>query len=262
MSVIDTTLIRCCTSLYELPLTSMLLGESFHPGGTALTKQLAEMALAGPDDRVVDVACGTGTTAHILALEFGAQVLGIDYSAVMIDRANRQWTSPDYRYRPSFCRGNVFQLPVATASQDIVFCECALCTFPDPVLALAEFFRVLRPGGRLAISDITIEKPVPTLLQNILARNICVAGAYALETYQSMIEDAGFSNIRTQPTNHVLFDMIECIERRLHLGEVILELEQLSFTNETQSARQTLIDARVFLSSGGAGYALFSARKC
>ena len=262
MSMREDTLSRCCSSLYELPLTAMLLGDSFHPGGIALTKRLAEMVLVGPDDCVLEVACGTGRTAHVLAQEFGANVVGIDYSAALLGRANQQGLSPDYRYRPRFCQASVLRLPIRTASQDIVFCECALCTFPDPVLALAEFFRVLRPGGRLAISDITIEKPVPTLLQNILARNICVAGAHALETYQAMIEDAGFSNIRTQPTNHVLFDMIECIERRLHLGEVILELEQLSFTNETQSARQTLIDARVFLSSGGAGYALFSARKC
>ena len=239
----------------------MLLGESFHPGGTALTKQLAEMALAGPDDRVVDVACGTGTTAHILALEFGAQVLGIDYSAVMIDRANRQWTSPDYRYRPSFCRGNVFQLPVATASQDIVFCECALCTFIDPMLALNEFLRVLKPGGRIALSDITIDKPIPAALQNILAHNICVAGAHSVKQYQSMISEAGFSTIRTKLTNHVLFDMIERIERRLELSEVMLELQQSALADESSNARQTLTDARDFLSSGGAGYALFSARK-
>ena len=261
MNVREDTLSRCCSSLYELPLTALLLGDSFHPGGIALTKRLAEMAFVGPDDRVLDVACGTGMTAHALTQEFGAKVVGIDYSASLIDRANQHGISPDYRCRPRFCQASVLRLPIQSASQDIVFCECALCTFPDPMLALVEFFRVLRPGGRLAISDITIDKPVPASLQNILSHNICVAGAKSVNQYQSMIAKTGFANIRAQTTDHVLLEMLERIERQLQLGEVILEMQRLKLPEQGPETRQTLVEAREFLSSGGAGYALITARK-
>jgi len=251
----------CCSSLYEMPLTTLLLGDSFHPGGTKLTQRLAEKVWVGPNDQVLDVACGSGISAHVLALEYGAEVFGIDRSASLIARAKESWTSPDYRFTPNFSQADVAQLPFQTDSLDVVFCECALCTFSDPMLALSEFLRVLKPGGRLAISDITIEKPVPESLQTILAHNICVAGAHSEAKYEAMIAEAGFTSIRVQETNQVLFDMIERIERRLNLGEIVSELQKLELPEETLGAGDTLNEAREFLSSGGAGYALFSARK-
>jgi arsenite methyltransferase len=69
----------CCATLYESDLTRFLLGDSFHPGGLQLTAQLGRMLGLGPACRVLDVACGKGTTAVFLAKEFGCEVFGIDY---------------------------------------------------------------------------------------------------------------------------------------------------------------------------------------
>src|SRR6266849_5982910 len=83
----DTTLVgseheqvkHCCARLYESDLTRFLLGDSFHPGGLKLTGQLGRMLGLSPASRVLDVACGKGTTAVLLAKEFGCEVFGIDY---------------------------------------------------------------------------------------------------------------------------------------------------------------------------------------
>src|SRR5712691_3346673 len=71
---------QCCASLYESDSARLLLGDSFHPGGLRLTERLGELLRLTPDDRVLDVASGKGTTAIFLAERFGCGVIGIDYS--------------------------------------------------------------------------------------------------------------------------------------------------------------------------------------
>src|ERR1700739_362343 len=70
---------QCCARLYESDLARFLLGDSFHPGGLALTGQLGRMIGLNPSSRALDVACGKGTTAVFLAKEFRCEVVGIDY---------------------------------------------------------------------------------------------------------------------------------------------------------------------------------------
>src|SRR5947207_507755 len=78
---------RCCATLYESDLARFLLGDSFHPGGLQLTRQLGRMLGLNPASRVLDVACGKGTTAIFLAKEFGCGVLGIDYGEQNVEAA-------------------------------------------------------------------------------------------------------------------------------------------------------------------------------
>src|SRR6516162_11424559 len=70
---------QCCARLYESDLARFLLGDSFHPGGLQLTGQMGRMIGLTPTSRVLDVACGKGTTAVFLAKEFECDVVGIDY---------------------------------------------------------------------------------------------------------------------------------------------------------------------------------------
>src|ERR1700758_3463268 len=78
---------KCCARLYESDLTRFLLGDSFHPGGLKLTGQLWRMLSLSPNSRVLDVACGEGTTAVFLAKEFGCEVLGVDYGNQNVEAA-------------------------------------------------------------------------------------------------------------------------------------------------------------------------------
>ena len=250
----------CCALFYELPLTTLLLGESFHPGGNRLTRQLAEQTLVGPGSRVLDVACGPGNSTRLLADEFGATVTGVDYSEPLLQTARQISAAAGLSQRVDFQHADAQQLPCADQEFDVVFCECALCTFADAPRALAEMLRVLKPGGRLALSDIIINAPLPQELQSTLGQALCIAGARALGAYQDLIVAAGFKPPRCYDVSHVLLDTVQQIEQRLQLAEVITSLQQTSLPAEFGKPGDALDSARHFIRSGGLGYTLFVAQ--
>lgn len=251
---------QCCALLYELPLTSLLLGESFHPGGSRLTRQLAEQALVGPASRVLDIACGQGNTARLLADEFGATVTGVDYSAALLERARQLTVAAGLSHCIDFKAADVQHLPCADGEFDIVFCECALCTFADAPGVLAEMFRVLKPGGRLALSDVVINAPLPEALQSALAQALCITGARSSDDYRQLIAAAGFGQPRCHDVSGVLLDTVRQIEQRLTLADVIAELQQARLPAEFGDPSAALDTARDFIRDGGLGYTLFVAR--
>ena len=255
---------HCCAILYEMPLTTLLLGNSFHPGGNRLTRQLAEQAFVGPGTRVLDIACGQGNSARLLADEFGATVTGIDYSAALLNAAQQLTQTAGLAHRVNFLQADVQHLPCADQQYDVVFCECALCTFADAPRVLAEMFRVLKPGGRLALSDVVINAPLPQNLQSVLGQALCIAGARSADDYQSLIENAGFKPPRCHDVSSVLLETVQQIEQRLQLAEVITSLQEISLPLELGNAEispaDVLTSARNFIHSGGIGYTLFVAR--
>src|SRR5713226_6414939 len=145
----------CCATLYESDLTRFLLGDSFHPGGLQLTGQLGRMLGLNSASRVLDVACGKGTTAIFLAKEFGCEVLGIDYGEQNVQAARSLARTEHLEPRVQFERSDAESLPFSDESFDAVICECAFCTFPDKAAAAREFFRILGRGGRVGISERT-----------------------------------------------------------------------------------------------------------
>ncbi len=85
----------CCARLYESDYARLLLGDSFHPGGMALTERLGSMLALGPGKRVLDVAAGVGTSAIHLARTFGCDVIGVDYGAENVKAAAAQADAGD-----------------------------------------------------------------------------------------------------------------------------------------------------------------------
>jgi arsenite methyltransferase len=116
--------------------------------------------LPRPGERVVDVGCGAGTDALIAADAVGADgaVVGVDMSAAMLERASRAAGARD---NLELREGYAEDLPVADGWADLVISNGALNLVPDKLAAYREIFRVLRPGGRLQIGDICVERPVP-----------------------------------------------------------------------------------------------------
>src|SRR5208282_72055 len=122
---------QCCAAIYESDAARLLLGESFHPGGTRLTERLGQIVNLTPQARVLDVAAGKGTSATFLASRFGCEVVGIDFSRKNVEEAARTAEDMGLRERVSFQWADAERLPFADATFDAVICECAFCTFPD-----------------------------------------------------------------------------------------------------------------------------------
>ncbi len=251
----------CCANLYELPITTLLLGPSFHPGGPELSKRLGHAAIVGRQTRVLDVASGAGTSARVLAEHFGCEVVGLDYSAKNVARARQLTAEANLTKQVSFVHGDAEALPFEAASFDVVMCECALCTFPDMATALGEMGRVLRPGGRLAVSDIVLNAPVPSALDNLMGHVLCITGALSAQGYRQALQRAQFSALRYRDVSQVLVDMLAGIERRIARVQQLAAAGELLLPEALTDPGPTLCAARDFVDAGGVGYALLTGRK-
>jgi arsenite methyltransferase len=195
---------QCCARLYESDMARFLPGDSFHPGGLALTGQLGRMIGLKRSSRVLDVACGKRTTAVFLAKEFGCEVFGIEYGDQNVAAARSLAQAEHVDAHVQFERSDAETLPLTDESFDAVICECAFCTFHDKATAAREFFRVLRPGGRVGISDLTRTEILPKVLDGLLAWIACIGDAQTVEGYTAYLRDAGFSVDSVEQQNDAL----------------------------------------------------------
>lgn len=215
----------CCATLYESDIARLLLGDSFHPGGLRLTRRLGETLHLGTGLRVLDVASGKGESAIFLAQTFGCEVVGLDFGAenVRESTARAGAVSPLVTFR----QGDAEKLDFPGASFDAVLCECAFCTFPDKSAAAAEFARVLKPGGRAGLSDLTRATALPPELTGLLAWVACIADARPVEEYAGYLESAGMRAIETEPHDEALAEMVRDIQGKLLGAELMSKLKKL-----------------------------------
>ncbi len=261
MNPANQSLASCCAELYELPIVEYLLGQSFHPGGTKLTRQLATASLVSPNSRVLDVACGSGSTARLLAANFGATVTGCDYSSVNIERARQASHTAGLNHKTQFLRADAEQLPFAAESFDVALCECSLCLFEDMDTSLQGIHAVLKPGGRIGISDFFLNAPVPDSLDGLLGRVLCVAAARSVDGYRDVLSRTGFEYIRIRKVNWTLADMIQRIRHRLTLLATANVAANTGLSVDFGDPAAVLADLEQFIASGGAGYLIATARR-
>jgi SAM-dependent methyltransferase len=153
-------------------------------------------------------------------------------------------------------------LPLEDASVDAVICECAFCTFPDKPAAAREFARVLRPGGRVGLGDLTRVPGALPGLDDLMAWIVCLADARPAEAYAALLADAGLTRVATERHDHVLTEMIRDIDTRLFAAEVFAGLEQLDLTGiDLHAAKRMIRQALKAVAEEQLGYALVSAIK-
>lgn len=243
----------CCAAVYESDFARMLLGDSFHPGGLALTQRLGELLELKPAMRVLDVASGKGDSARFIAERFGCEVVGVDYSAANV-------AGPTGNARVTFVQGDAERLDFPDASFDIVICECAFCTFPDKAAAAGEFARVLRPNGRMGLSDLTRNGPLPRDLEGLLAWIACIADALPIAEYSAYFTQAGFTIGTVEPHNEALAQMARDIQGRLMGIELASKLNKLDLAGaDLEEAKRLARAAANAIREGLLGYTLITA---
>ncbi len=154
-----------------------------------------------PGETVLDLGSGGGLDCFLAAKQVGptGTVIGVDMTPEMIERA-RENAKKAATENVVFRLGEIEHLPVADATVDAILSNCVINLSPDKPAVFHDAFRVLKPGGRLAISDIVATAPMgEDIRNNIELHTGCMAGAATIDELRSMLTDAGFAEIRITP---------------------------------------------------------------
>lgn len=152
-------------------------------------------------ETVLDLGSGGGFDCFLAAAETGEQgrVIGIDMTPTMISKARNNAVKGHYA-QVEFRLGEIEYMPVANEEIDVIISNCVINLSPDKKQVFAEAFRVLKPGGRLAISDVVASTDLPDEIRDDLALySGCMAGASLVSDLQSILEASGFEQINISP---------------------------------------------------------------
>jgi arsenite methyltransferase len=253
----------CCAGFYGDELVRRIIGESFHPGGVVLTRELLDQVGLATGDRLLDVATGLGTSALMAAEERGCQVVGLDLSSENLERARAEAGKRGLDQRLQLQTADAERIPFPDVSLAVVLCDCAFCTYVDKPTAAAEMARVLRPGGRLALSDMTIDKATfPADLDTLLMRVACIADALPATDLSALFEASGFEVLRLRDAGWALQEMVSQIRERLLALELLgrmgkLPLGDLDLTEGKRLTRRAL----EVIADGVVGYVTLTGTK-
>lgn len=211
----------CCSTdsnLYPAELLATLPeGESTVSYGCGDPITLASLQ---PGQTVLDLGSGAGLDCFFAAKKVGeaGRVIGVDMTPEMIERARagaRRLGIQNVEFR----QGYLEDLPVESDSIDVIISNCVINLAPDKASVFAEAFRVLKPGGRLAVSDIVTDGALPdSIKQSLSAWAGCVAGAIESKDYLAMMQAAGFTDIAITP---VFFEKETIDSAVAELGDMI-----------------------------------------
>jgi arsenite methyltransferase len=193
-----------------------------------------------PGETVLDLGSGGGIDCFIAARQVGptGHVIGLDMTPEMLRLANANKAKIGAE-NVEFRQGEIERMPVDDASVDIIISNCVINLSPDKDAVFAEAFRVLKPGGRLAVSDIVTRGSLPEAVRrSIEAWAGCIAGALDEDEYLGKIRNAGFADVRVEGSSVYGPEMLDEAER-----ESLAEL--LGAESTAQMGDYKIVSARV-----------------
>ncbi len=156
------------------------------------------IAALSPGETVLDLGSGGGIDCFLAAKQVGEKgwVIGVDMTPQMLARARANAEKSGVR-NVEFRLGEIEHLPVADGSVDVILSNCVVNLSPDKPAVFGEAFRVLKPGGRLAISDMVATGPLPAEVRKDLdSYTGCIGGAAEISEIEKMLSEAGFVDVR------------------------------------------------------------------
>jgi len=252
---------QCCVDFYQNELVRILFGDSLHPGALSLTEKLGNEIKLNKENKVLDVACGVGTSSIFLAKKFGCAMTGIDLSQKNIKIAKSVASDQELDSLTNFMVGDAEKFDLGDNIFDSVICECSLCLFPDKVQAAKEMFRVLKKDGQLGISDVVIRGKLPEEMQNALFKFICVLDAKSEIEYAEILEKSGFSNICFNDKKKEIENLLKDVKRRIFVAEIAINMGRLKLNVNIKKIKEMLKLLSECVSSGLISYTMITAQK-
>ena len=164
-----------------------------HYGGLAANDVLAARGGIGKDTRVVDFCAGLGGPSRYFAHRYGADVTGVELTPARVKGAEELTRRVGLQHRVRVLEGNVMQVPLAAECVDVVVSQEALLHVPDKPRALAEAYRILKPGGRIVFTDWVAHRPLADTDRELMWQGMAVTDLYDLPTYAGLVRGAGFA---------------------------------------------------------------------
>jgi len=200
------------------------------------------IAALKPGETVLDLGSGAGFDAFLAARQVGptGKVIGVDMTPDMLSRA-RENAKKGKVANVEFRQGEIESLPVGSNTVDTIISNCVINLSPDKPKVFAEAFRVVKPGGRIALSDIVLTEVLPDYVRDsVAAYTACVAGASLKEEYLAAIRHAGFENVEIAGETVFDLDFIDMAPGLMR------EAEALGLTEEKmRQISETIVSIKV-----------------
>ena len=251
----------CCADLYSSELARLILGDSLHPGGLRATNRLGRIMGLQPGWRALDLACGMGTSAMALSRVFRCRVTGLELGAEAAATSRQRALEQTVPANVDFIRGDAELPPFRDSAFDAVLIECATSLFSDKAAAIAECRRLLKPGGVLGISDVTVAPgSLPPELDGMVGMMLCLTDALSSEGYRDLLEQAGFSTEEPEDLSTEVLTLLADLRARLGLGRTLAGMDTELVFDLAAEAPGLLDRVEPLVESGQIGYWLYVGR--
>ncbi len=251
----------CCADLYSSELARLILGDSLHPGGLRATNRLGRAMGLQAGWRVLDLACGLGTSATAISRVFRCHVTGLELGAEASMSSRQRALDQPVPADVAFVRGDAELPPFRDGAFDAVIIECATSLFVDKAAAIARVRRLLRSRGVVGISDVTVEPgSLPPELDSAVGMMLCLTDALPAEGYQSLLDQAGFVTGDPEDLSHEVLSLLAGLRAKLALGSSAATASTELSTDLAESAPDLLNRVEMSVSQGQIGYWLYVGR--